>query len=139
MDNKKYNAMMERLNRIGTSKQRRKKYKHIVEEMGARDITLSDISADNFNGKSKGFLNMLEETKMTMDEAVVLQQYAKAITQQDTKAAEFLRDSVGDKPSTTVNMSVEEKSGIESMTLEELEDYKSLLEANIAINKKEKE
>ena len=37
------------------------------------------------------------------------------------------------------DMNVEEKSALESMTLEELEDYKLLLEANIAINKKENE
>ena len=82
---------------------------------------------------------MIKKEKMTMDEVVVLQQYAKAIIQQDTKAAEFIRDSVGEKPSSTVNMNVEEKSALESMTLEELEDYKLLLEANIAINKKENE
>ena len=136
MDNKQYNSLMERLNRIGTSKTRRKKYKHIVEEMGARDIKLDDISADNFNGKSKGFLELIKETKMTMDEAVVLQQYAKAITQQDTKAAEFLRDSVGDKPSTNVNMNVEEKTGIDSMSDEELIQYKELLELNIELSKR---
>ena len=82
---------------------------------------------------------MIKKEKMTMDEVVVLQQYAKAIIQQDTKAAEFIRDSVGEKPSTVVDMNVEEKSALESMTLEELEDYKLLLEANIAINKKENE
>ena len=139
MDNKKYNGMMERINRIGTSKERRKKYKHIVEELGSRGITLNDISDENFNGKSRGFIDMIKNEKMTMDEVVVLQQYAKAIIQQDTKAAEFIRDSVGEKPSSTVNMNVEEKSALESMTLEELEDYKLLLEANIAINKKENE
>ena len=46
---------------------------------------------------------------------------------------------MGEKPSTVVDMNVEEKSALESMTLEELEDYKLLLEANIAINKKENE
>ena len=139
MDNKKYNGMMERINRIGTSKERRKKYKHIVEELGSRGITLNDISDENFNGKSRGFIDMIKNEKMTMDEVVVLQQYAKAIIQQDTKAAEIIRDSVGEKPSTVVDMNVEEKAALESMTLEELEDYKLLLEANIAINKKENE
>lgn len=120
MDNKKYNGMMERINRIGTSKDRRKKYKHIVEEMGARGISLKDISDENFNGKSRGFIDMIKQEKMTMDEVVVLQQYAKAIINQDTKAAEFIRDSVGEKPSTVVDMSVGEKSAIEQMSTEEL-------------------
>ena len=125
--------MMERINRTGTASQKRKKYKTIVKELGARGITMKDISQDNFNGKSKGFLDMMGDTGMTFDEVVVLQQYAKAIINQDTKAAEFLRDSVGDKPSTSVNMNVEEKSGLETMSLEELEHYKLLLEANIAL------
>ena len=133
MDSKIYNTMMERINRTGTPSQKRKKYKTIVKELGARGITMKDISQDNFNGKSMGFLEMMGESGMTFDEVVVLQQYAKAIINQDTKAAEFLRDSVGDKPSSTVNMNVEEKSGLESMSLEELEQYKQLLELNIAI------
>lgn len=133
MDSKIYNTMMERINRTGTPSQKRKKYKTIVKELGARGITMKDISQDNFNGKSMGFLEMMGESGMTFDEVVVLQQYAKAIINQDTKAAEFLRDSVGDKPSSTVNMNVEEKSGLESMSLEELEQYKRLLEMNIAI------
>ena len=133
MNSKMYNTMMERINRTGTASQKRKKYKTIVKELGARGITMKDISQDNFNGKSKGFLDMMGDTGMTFDEVVVLQQYAKAIINQDTKAAEFLRDSVGDKPSTSVNMNVEEKSGLETMSLEELEHYKLLLEANIAL------
>ena len=125
--------MMERINRTGTPSQIRKKYKTIVKELGARGITMKDISQDNFNGKSMGFLEMMGESGMTFDEVVVLQQYAKAIINQDTKAAEFLRDSVGDKPSTNVNMNVEETSGMAAMSLEELEQYKMLLEANIAL------
>lgn len=121
MDNRKYNGQMERNNRIGTSKERRKKYKHIVEELGVRGITLKDIATPDFNGKSRGFIDMLKKESMTMDEVVVLQQYAKAIIQQDTKAAEFLRDSVGEKPSTVVDMSVKEKSAIEQMSTEELQ------------------
>lgn len=138
MDNRKYNGMMERINRIGTSKERRKKYKHIVEELGARGITLSDISDENFNGKSRGFIDMIKKEKMTMDEVVVLQQYAKAIINQDTKAAEFIRDSVGEKPSTVVDMSVGEKSAIEQMSDEELENLRDLLKVNVELAKREK-
>ena len=138
MDNRKYNGMMERINRIGTSKERRKKYKHIVEELGSRGITLNDISDENFNGKSRGFIDMIKNEKMTMDEVVVLQQYAKAIIQQDTKAAEFIRDSVGEKPSTVVDMSVGEKSAIEQMSDEELENLRDLLKVNVELAKREK-
>lgn len=139
MDVKKYNGIMERLNRIGTPKERRKKYKDIVKEMGSRNITLEDISSDAFNGKFRGFLDMMDEKGMTMDEALVLQQYAKAITQQDTKAAEFIRDTAGEKPSTNVNMNVEDTPGISSMSTEELLELKKNLEMNIALSKLEEE
>lgn len=138
MNNKIYNAKMERINRIGTSKDRRKKYKHIVEELGARGITLCDISNENFNGKSRGFIDMLKQEKMTMDEVVVLQQYAKAIINQDTKAAEFIRDSVGEKPSTVVDMSVSEKSAIEQMSTEELNQmYETMKKLKTELEKRE--
>ena len=80
---------------------------------------------------------MMEETEMTLDDVVILQQYAKAIINQDTKAAEFIRDTKGEKPATTVDMSVDNKSQIEQMSDEELAEYKRLLEANVEIAKKE--
>lgn len=121
-----YNKRMEKLNLVGSAKQRRKKYKDIVKELGAREITLADIAADNFNGKTKGFLDMMDETGMTMDEAVVMQQYAKAIIDKDTKSAEFIRDTAGEKPSTQLDMTMD-GGGLSKMSLEELLELRDLL------------
>lgn len=137
MDNKRYNAIRERIARQGTPTQVKKKMKQIAQELGARHITLQDIAAQDFNGKSRGFIDMMDKTGMTMDDVVILQAYSKAIIDRDIKAAEFLRDTKGEKPATTVDMSVSEKSAIEKMTDEELVAYKELLEANIEINKRE--
>lgn len=137
MDNKRYNALRERIARQGTPTQVKKKMKQIAIELGARNITLQNIAQQDFGGKSRGFIDMVEETEMTLDDVVVLQQYAKAIINQDTKAAEFIRDTKGEKPATAVDMTVGEKSAIEKMTDEELMSYKELLEANIEINKRE--
>jgi hypothetical protein len=120
--------MQETKNLIGTPKQRRKKYSQIVKEMGARGITLEDISKDDLNGKYVGFLDMMNETGMTMDEAVVIQQYSKAIIDRDTKSAEFLRDTVGERPSTQIDMR-KETSGLAEMDLEELLELRDLLKA----------
>lgn len=122
-----YNKRMEKLNLLGTPKQRRKKYKDIVKELGARNITLNDIASDDLNGKYLGFLDMMDETGMTMDEAAVLQQYSKAIIDRDTKAVEFLRDTVGEKPSTQLDIKSDDESGLSKMSLEELIELRDLL------------
>lgn len=127
-----YNKKMEKQNLLGTPKQRRKKYKEIVKEMGARQITLDDISKDDMNGKLPGFLDMMDKTGMTMDEAAILQQYSKAIIDRDTRAVEFLRDTVGEKPSQQLDINSTDESGLSKMSYEELIELRDLLK-----NKKE--
>lgn len=127
-----YNKKMEKQNLLGTPKQRRKKYREIVKEMGARQITLDDISKDDMNGKLPGFLDMMDKTGMTMDEAAILQQYSKAIIDRDTRAVEFLRDTVGEKPSQQLDINSTDESGLSKMSYEELIELRDLLK-----NKKE--
>jgi hypothetical protein len=131
MNNKQYNSQRERIARQGTPTTVKKKMKQIAQELGARHITLQNIADQDFGGKSRGFIDMMEETEMTLDDVVILQQYAKAIINQDTKAAEFIRDTKGEKPATTVDMSVDNKSPIETMTDKELAEYKRLLKDNL--------
>lgn len=135
MNNKQYNSTRERIARNGTPTTVKKKMKQIAIELGARNITLQNIADQDFGGKSRGFIDMMEETEMTLDDVVILQQYAKAIINQDTKAAEFIRDTKGEKPATTVDMSVDNKSPIEKMGDKELAEYKRLLKDNLK-NKK---
>lgn len=131
MNNKQYNTTRERIARNGTPTEVKKKMKQIAIELGARNITLQNIADQDFGGKSRGFIDMMEETEMTLDDVVILQQYAKAIINQDTKAAEFIRDTKGEKPATTVDMSVDNKSPIEKMDDKELAEYKRLLKDNL--------
>lgn len=121
----KYNGAREALNLIGSKSGRRKKYKKIIQEMGARNISLQDIATD---GKSRGFLDMVNTTNMTMDEVVVLQQYAKAIVDQDVKSATFLRDTAGETPKATVEIEGSE-NGLSSMSLSELQELAATLKA----------
>ena len=137
MNIQSYNSKRERLAQVGTPTQIKKKMKQIAIELGTRNITLQDIAQQDFGGKSRGFVDMMDKTGMTMDEVVMLQAYSKAIIDRDIKAAEFIRDTKGEKPSTTVDMSLHDKSPIEQMSDEELLQYKELLEANIEINKRE--
>lgn len=136
MDNKRYNTIRERIARQGTPTQVKKKMKQIAIELGQRNITLKDIASTDFGGKSRGFIDMMDKTGMTMDDVVMLQAYSKAIIDRDIKAAEFIRDTKGEKPATTVDMSVGEKSPIEQMSDKELKAYKELLEANVEIAKR---
>lgn len=136
MDNKRYNTTRERIARLGTPTEVKKKMKQIAIELGARHITLQDIAAQDFNGKSRGFIDMMDKTGMTMDDVVMLQAYSKAIIDRDIKAAEFIRDTKGEKPSTTVDMSVHDKSPIEQMSDDELKAYSELLKANVELAKR---
>lgn len=136
MNIQSYNSKRERLAQVGTPTQVKKKMKQIAQELGERKITLKDIASKDFGGKSRGFVDMMDKTGMTMDEVVLLQAYSKAIIDRDIKAAEFIRDTKGEKPSTTVDMSLHDKSPIEQMSDEELLQYKELLEANIEMSKR---
>ena len=122
---KAYNKRLEQINLQGTKKQRRKKYRQIAQEMGMRNITLADI-ANGLGDKERGFLDMMDETGMTADELVILQQQAKAIIHQDTRAAEFLRDTAGDKPSTQIEVGGE-NGGLAQMSLDELRELKDAI------------
>lgn len=121
---KKYNKMREAQALKGDKKARRRKYKDIIKELGECQISLGDIASGK---KTDGFLYLLDKNGATFDEMVVLQQYSKAIIDRDTKSAEFLRDSVGEKPSTQVDLTAKDESGISQMSLDELKELRELL------------
>ena len=122
---KAYNKRLEQINLQGTKKQRRKKYRQIAQEMGMRNITLQDV-ANGLGDKEKGFLDMMDKTGMTMDEAVMLQAYSKAIIDRDIRAAEFIRDTAGHKPSTQIEVGGE-NSGLAQMSLDELRELRDAI------------
>lgn len=114
--NFRYNAIREAANlKTSRAKLARKTYKKIIEELGARNITIENIAHGE---KQAGFLDLIDETGATLDELAVLQQYSKAIIDRDTRAAEFLRDSVGEKPSQVID--VKPQSGLSQLSLDEL-------------------
>ena len=106
------------------AKSRRKTYKHIIKELGECQISLEDIAKGS---KNEGFLYLLDKNGATFDEMVVLQQYSKAIIDRDTKSAEFLRDSAGQKPSTQVDLNDGRNSGLASLSDDELREMLALL------------
>ena len=124
---------MEKNNRLGNKTTRRKKYKEIIKEMGVRNISLSNIS----NGeKIPGMIDLMDKTGMTMDEYVVLGQYSKAILDRDTRASEFLRDSVGEKPTNVIDINNED-NGLSKMSLEELQAMRAELQQVLELEKKD--
>ena len=87
-------------------------YRTIVRELSDRQIPLNLLSDES---KAKGLAQMLEEDVCSLSELVILGQFAKAIDDSDTRAAEFLRDTAGYKPQTDVT--VEHKpQGLASLT-----------------------
>ena len=120
-----YNKRMEKQNLIGTKAQRRRKYKEIVADMGEIGLNIDNIYTDEKHNIQ--FLEICENRNLTLNEALVLQQYSKAILDRDTRAAEFLRDTAGEKPS--LNVEVNENKGLSEMSLEELKELRDLLKA----------
>ena len=87
-------------------------YRTIVRELSDRQIPLNLLSDAS---RAKGLAQMSEEDVCTLSELVILGQFAKAIDDSDTRAAEFLRDTAGYKPQTDVT--VEHKTqGLASLT-----------------------
>ena len=125
----KYNALREAGAMNKMNKAKRKKYKAIIDGMGECQITLEDISKGQ---KLDGLAALLDEHGATLDEYVVLGQYSNAIYDRNTKSAEFLRDTAGEKPSTQVDLNSKTESGIGALSLEELIELRDLLK-----NKKE--
>lgn len=83
----------------------RYKYREIIKEIGSRGITLADI-CDPDSPKQRGLLQMMRDpnTPLTYDELLILRQYAEGILEGSTRAAEFIRDTAGERPSNDVNL-----------------------------------
>lgn len=124
---KSRNAKLENLARYGTRKDQHKKWKYITQELSDRHISLSDI-ANPDSPKQMGLTQMINNDEITLGEMVMLQQYAEAIENRSTKAAEFIRDTMGEKPSTQLDVNDVSESGISQMSLEDLIALKELLE-----------
>lgn len=120
-----HNAAMERRAAMGTSADRKRRYKNIIQDLGTREISLNDLAEGT---KNLGVLDCILSNGGTLDEYVILQQYSKAIVEADTRAAEFLRDTSGQKPTTSVDLATN-NGALSDMTLEELTAFREELEA----------
>lgn len=125
---KSRNTKLENAELYGNKKTLHKKWKNIARELSDRNISLGDI-ADLDSPKQGGLMQVAYNENMTMGELVLLRQYSEAICNGSTKAAEFVRDTMGEKPSTQIDMSVEE-GGLSQMSLKELEELRDLLKKN---------
>lgn len=120
MEAKNYNTI--------TKSARKRRYRHIIEALGDRKVSLEDLG---LGIKNRGVLDAVLSEGGSLDDYVVLQQYAKAIIEGDTKAAEFIRDTSGQKPTNVVDMTTT-SSGLSEMSVEELRELKEALEENVA-------
>lgn len=98
-------------------------WRSLITAMGEQKIPAAALT--EIKQYAPEFMQLLENDDVTLAELVLLQQYAKAIKEGDTKAATFLRDTAGMAPIKEVSMSVEQK-GLQSLSDEEL---RTLLDA----------
>lgn len=103
MNQKIENTRRENLALFGNKTQQHKKWKNVVKELSDREISLGDIADENSPAQYT-LQAIAKENHLTLGELVVLRQYAEAI-HGSTKSAEFLRDTMGEKPSNDVNLS----------------------------------
>lgn len=124
------NAALEKTNLYGTPKQQHKKWRRIAQELSDRKISLNDIINID-SPKQDGLMELAKQEEMTLGDMVLLRQYSEAIVNGSTKAAEFVRDTMGERPSTQVDINNVDESGISQMSLDELLELKELLKKNI--------
>lgn len=116
MAKKSYNNAREAHNLLKGATKTRKTLKTIVKELGERNISLEDIANEE---KILGLEELYNEHEVTFNEAMILKAYSVAISKGDAKMMTFIRDSMGEKPSSTIDIT-EHKSPLENMTTEDL-------------------
>lgn len=102
MNQKIINTRRENLALFGNKAEQHKKWKNVVKELSDREISLGDIADENSPAQYT-LRAIAQKNHLTLGELVVLRQYAEAI-HGSTKSAEFLRDTMGEKPTNDVNL-----------------------------------
>ena len=120
---KAYNTRQRNLAMYGNKRESHKKWRRIANELSDRHITLADIS-DESSPKQYALMDIAHAEDLSLGELVVLRQYANAIYDGNVKSAEFLRDTLGEKPSTDMNVN-STGNGLDEMSVA---DLKLLLE-----------
>ena len=104
-------------NSIPSKRETHKKWKTIARELSDLNMSYSDL-ANMSNEKPALAYAIAKKNKVTTGEMILLRQIYKAIEDGDTRAAEFLRDTMGENPKQVVEV---QKSTISQMTDEEIE------------------
>ena len=122
---KSYRTLMENINLNGSKKELHRKWGVIVKELSAREISFKDIN-DPESPKQRGLMDLAKSQKMTIGDLVILRQYAEAIEKGNVRSAEFLRDTMGEKPSTQIDIN-DDTSVLSKMSLEELRERRDII------------
>lgn len=122
---KSYRTLMENINLNGSKKELHRKWGVIVKELSAREISFKDIN-DPESPKQRGLMDLAKSQKMTIGDLVILRQCAEAIEKGNVRSAEFLRDTMGEKPSTQIDIN-DDTSVLSKMSLEELRERREII------------
>lgn len=96
-----------------------KKWKNIAKELSDRHISLGDIIDPN-SKKQYALMDIADQEGLSLGEMTILRQYAEAIYAGSTKAAEFVRDTMGEKPTTDLTVT-NTTSPLQEMSTEDLQ------------------
>lgn len=95
------NTMLENFGLYGSKASRTRKWAEIAKDLGERQISLKDV----YEGKkAEGVKEVFKDNQVTLAEATIFGQYLKSVYDLDTRAAEFVRDTAGEKPKVQVEL-----------------------------------
>ena len=117
--------LQETANAIGTTKQARRKLKHIGKELMARNLKLSDFGNPDKVGGIKEMVDLNED--ISWGDLMMAQQIYLAAVEGDTTAFKTVRDTIGEKPTDKVHQTIEDQSPLAHMTNEQLEERRKML------------
>lgn len=86
----------------GEARRKKKAFRDVVKMIG--DMPIKDEKVLN---KLKKMGVDVDENEITYSFLVNFSQFQKAINEKDTRAAEYLRDTLGEKPSTNQNITMD--------------------------------
>ena len=109
---------LEHKNLIPSKKALHKKWRAISQELSDMHLSMADI--DIVTSSKPHIAKLLaDKHNVTMGEMVLIRQYYKAMEDGDTRAAEFIRDTMGENPKQVVEV---QRSTISQMTDEEIQE-----------------
>ena len=117
---------LELKNSTPTRAKTHKRWKYIAQELSDLNLTIQDLDPLT-SSKPQLAAALCKKNNVSIGELILMRQAFKAIEEGDTRAAEFMRDTMGENPKQIVEV---QKSALSQMSDEEIEAALEQLKEN---------